>query len=380
MAIMLKEKPIFILGVHRSGTTMLMMMLGNHPRIAVPEVLWYYQRFRPYTYTYGDLSKEENFRTLAEEMVSGFNLSSFGMKVNPGIIVDEIIPEVREQSFAGIYCALLDRFAREAGNKPRWGEKSPNNVFFIKQIKEDFPNAQFVYLTRDGRDNCAQTLQSPFGPTNIFCTAEQWKMFQNAAKPWRDKLSSSEWLDIKYETLVREPETTLNTICDFLGEDYHPAMLEFYKSDIARRRAQSKAHQPIGEPVTDKYIGIYKEFLSLREQRIFAAVAGKEQEEAGYNLDVGPVEITEEEAALYRELDGRTRAAVMDAPGGAIVRDSYIEWLIDQREERKSRGIWNDADVPREYPIGDPEEEHIMGKGAWKKWKDYFCIKRRYQR
>ena len=379
MAIMLKEKPVFVLGMHRSGTTMMMAMLGSHPRIAVPsEVSHYYQRFRPYIFTYGDLSNEENFRTLASEMVFGIVPPFFGMKVNPTTIVDEIVSEVKEQSFAGIFCAIFERYAREVGNKPRWGDKSPNSVFFIKQIKEDFPNAQFVYLTRDGRDNCAQMLQSPFGSNNIFCAAESWKLWENAAKSWRKKLSSSEWLDITYETLVREPEATLRKICEFIGEEYSTAMLEFYKSDIARSRAKSKTHQPIGGPVTDKYIGIYKEFLSLREQRIFAAVAGKEQEEAGYSMDVGPIEITEEEAALYQELDGRIRAAVMTSPG--YLRDSYIEWLIDQREERKRRGIWNDADVPNEYPIGDPEEEHIMGKGAWKKWKDYFCIKRRYDR
>jgi len=59
MAILLKERPVFTMGYERSGTTMLMLMIGAHPRIAVPEVTWYYPRFRPYLYTYGDLSKEE---------------------------------------------------------------------------------------------------------------------------------------------------------------------------------------------------------------------------------------------------------------------------------------------------------------------------------
>ena len=54
MSITLEERPVFVLGCHRSGTTMLMLMIGSHPRIAVPEVAWYYQRFRPYLHTYGD--------------------------------------------------------------------------------------------------------------------------------------------------------------------------------------------------------------------------------------------------------------------------------------------------------------------------------------
>ncbi|WP_442891824.1 sulfotransferase family protein [Dissulfurispira sp.] len=379
MAIVLKEKPIIMIGAERSGTTLVMAMLGCHPRIAVPEVVWYYSRFRPYLYTYGDLSKDENFRTLAEEMVFGLKTPFWGMKVNPRTIVDEIISDVKEKSFAGIYCAMHERFAREAGGKPRWGEKTPYNLFFVKEILEDFPNAQLIFITRDGRDASADYLESAFGPTNIFCATEVWKMCQNAVKPWREKLGSSQWMDVKYETLVKEPEKILKQVCDFLGEKYDPAMLEFYKTDLAKARGATKDHKPLGHATSDKYIGIYKELLSLKEQRIFAAVAGKELAEAGYELDVQPIEIGKEEEELFRELDGRIRAATMDAPEGHIVYESYNDWLVDQREERKRKGIWKDSDVPKnQFPIGHQHEELIMGQRAWRRWKEYLCVKRRY--
>lgn len=379
MAIVLKEKPIIMIGAERSGTTLVMAMLGCHPRIAVPEVVWYYSRFRPYLHTYGDLNKDANFRTLAEEMVFGLKTPFWGMKVNPRTIVDEIISEVKERSFAGIYCAMHERFAREAGNKPRWGEKTPYNLFFVKEILEDFPNAQFIFITRDGRDASADYLESAFGPTNIFCAAQVWKMCQNAVKPWREKLGSSQWMDVKYETLVKEPEKILKQACDFLGEKYDPAMLEFYRTDLAKARGATKDHKPLGHATSDKYIGIYKDLLSLREQRIFTTVAGKELVEAGYELDVQPIEISREEEELFMELDGRIRAATMDAPEGHIVYESYNDWLVDQREERKRKGVWKDSDVPKDqFPIGHPHEELIMGQRAWRRWKEYLCVKRRY--
>ncbi|MCL4456504.1 MAG: sulfotransferase [Nitrospirae bacterium] len=379
MAIVLKEKPIIMIGAERSGTTLVMAMLGCHPRIAVPEVVWYYSRFRPYLHTYGDLNKDANFRTLAEEMVFGLKTPFWGMKVNPRTIVDEIISEVKERSFAGIYCAMHERFAREAGNKPRWGEKTPYNLFFVKEILEDFPNAQFIFITRDGRDASADYLESAFGPTNIFCAAQVWKMCQNAVKPWREKLGSSQWMDVKYETLVKEPEKILKQACDFLGEKYDPAMLEFYKTDLAKARGATKDHKPLGHATSDKYIGIYKDLLSLREQRIFTTVAGKELVEAGYELDVQPIEISREEEELFMELDGRIRAATMDAPEGHIVYESYNDWLVDQREDRKRKGVWKDSDVPKDqFPIGHPHEELIMGQRAWRRWKEYLCVKRRY--
>ena len=48
MPIRLKERPIFMIGAERSGTTLVMALLGCHSRIAVPEVVWYYPRFYPY--------------------------------------------------------------------------------------------------------------------------------------------------------------------------------------------------------------------------------------------------------------------------------------------------------------------------------------------
>ena len=107
MPITLKERPIFMLGAERSGTTLVMAMLACHPRIAVPEVVWYYPRFRPYLFTYGDLSREENLRTLADEMVFGLKTPFWGMPVNVRTIVDEILSGLEERSFAGIYCAML---------------------------------------------------------------------------------------------------------------------------------------------------------------------------------------------------------------------------------------------------------------------------------
>ncbi len=379
MSIVLKERPIIMIGAERSGTTLVMAMLGNHPRIAVPEVVWYYSRFRPYLHTYGDLTKDENFRTLAAEMVHGLKTPYWDMKVNPRTIVDEIIGSVRERSFAGLYCAMFERFAKEAGGKPRWGEKTPYNLFFVGPILEDFPNAQFVFITRDGRDASVDYLESSFGPTNIFMAAEIWKMCQNAVKPWREQLTpKGQWTDVKYEELVREPEKVLHRLCEFLGEEYNPAMLEFHTTPLAKARGATRDHKPLGHPVSDRYIGIYKDLLSLRDQRVFAHVAGKELVEAGYDLDVEPQAPTSEEETKYREWDGRIRAATLDGPEGHIVYESYNDWLVDQREERRKRGVWNQEEDPRMFPVGHPHEELIMGQRAWRKWKTHFSIKRQY--
>ena len=377
MAISLAERPIFVIGPERSGTTLLMTMIGCHPRISVPEVAWLYPRFSPYLHTYGDLETAANLQALAEEMIFGLKTTFWGAKANPRTIVDEVLTHLQEKSFGGIYCAMLDWYAAQ-DDKPRWGEKTPYNLFFVEAILRDFPNAQFIYVLRDGRDASAEYLESAFGPTNIYCAATVWKLCQDAVKPWRNKLDGSQWLDVRYETLVREPEDVLEKVCNFLGEDYSPDMLNFHKSTIAQRRAQTKDHKPLGHAVSDKYVGIYRELLSLRDQRIFAEIAGEELTALGYDVEVEPLQLTQKQKDLYTELDGRIRAATLDAPEGHIVYESYNDWLIDQREERRKQGIWSEVEQPALFSGSEFQEELITGQRAWRKWKDYLGVKRQY--
>ncbi|MBM4326491.1 MAG: sulfotransferase [Deltaproteobacteria bacterium] len=379
MAIEMPERPVFVIGYERSGTTLLMAMLACHPRIAFPEVGWLFPRIYPWRYTYGDLSIAANFRTLAAEMIFGLNQPMWGMRLSPMNAVDIITSLAPERSFAGIYYAMHYRYAQECGGKPRWGQKTPNNLFFVPQIRESFPNAQFIFIVRDGRDASATSLESAFGAGHIYSAAHTWNLANGFVKPFRNGLDSSTWLDVKYEDLVRKPEQVLKTVCDFLGEKYHAEMLEFHRTPLARARGKQRDHAPLGYPVSDRYVGIYKHLLSVRDQRIYAGVAGQTHKEYGYDLDVEPIEISETDRTLWIELDGRIRAARLDGPGGHIVFDSFRDWLVDQRKERKQKGTWTDQDVTHEFPEGHPNEEYIVGFRAPKKWKEHFCIKRRYE-
>lgn len=161
-----KSRPIFMIGAEPSGTTLVMALLGAHPNIAVPEVAWYYPRFRAYVDTYGDLALEKNFRTLVDEMIFGLKTPLWDLPENPATIVSELVNAATERSFRGAYSAILQRYAAHHG-KPRWGEKTPHNLFFIKEILEDYPEAQFIFITRDGRDASADYLESAFGPVGL---------------------------------------------------------------------------------------------------------------------------------------------------------------------------------------------------------------------
>jgi len=376
MPIVLDERPIFVTGSERSGTTLVMAILGCHPRLAVPEVSWYYPRFRPYLFTYGDLHQPENFRVLCHEMAHGLRSPYWNMKVDRATFTDEIVAlaQTREQSFAGVFWAMLKRYASGVG-KPRWGEKTPYNLFYIEQILQDFPNAQFVFIYRDGRDASAEFLDSSFGPTNIYSAAELWHMGQQAVKPWRARLPEDQWFDIKYEYFVRAPVPQLKRLCDYLGERYTDELLTFHQTAIAKRRGQTKDNAALALPISDNYVGIYKQLLSVRDQRIVSWVAGDSLRELGYGDVLEPLKLTPEQIALYEELDGRYRAATLDAPGGWIVFESYNDGLAERREARRQAGVWSTIPEPAPFPVGHKHEEMLTGMRAARRWKRHFSIK-----
>ena len=354
-----------------------MAVLGCHPRIAVPEVTWYYPRFRPYLHTYGDLSCSDNFRTLALDMAHGLRVPYWRMDVNPDVFENDIVQRALEieQSFTGVFAAMFEYYAEYEG-KPRWGEKTPYNIFFLDQILEDFPNAQFVYIYRDGRDACAEFLDSAFGPTNIYSAARIWKDGQEAALAFRKKLNDDQWFNIKYEELVLEPVDHLRKLCSFLGEEYTEDLMSFHTTSTAKRRGATKDNWALAYPITDQHVGLYREQLSLRDQKIMSWVAGDMLRELSYRNILKPLALSTKRVELAIEMDGRYRAAELDSPGGWIVFESYNDGLVDGRLARREAGLWSEHPNPIPFPIGHEYEEYYSGLRTMRKWKEHFSIKR----
>ncbi len=368
------QQPFFIVGSERSGTTLLMVMLGNHPRFAVPEVTWYYPRFRAFLHTYGDLRQPENFKTLVSEMIFGLKTPLLGLPLNPATIVDQLIQRTAAPTFAEAFRVIVETFAG-ANNRPRWGEKTPHNLFYVREILTDFPQAKIINVIRDGRDVGVEQLRSAFGPRNVYSAAKIWKRVENTAAELRAKLPATTWLDVRYEELVSEPERVLTSVTDFLGEKFEPALLDFHQGEIARRRGATRDHRQLGRPVTPEFVGIYKRYLSEYDQAIFETVAGDELRRAGYVSTVAPVSLSTSEEALFDEHDQRIRAATLDAPEGHVVYESYNDWLIEQREARRRRGVWTRTPNTAAF---DWDAEFISGQRAPLFWKNYFGVKRRF--
>ena len=130
---------------------------------------------------------------------------------------------VRPPSLAAMLESLTAQRAGRAG-APRWVEKTPRHLEVPELVTETWSDARIVRIVRDPRDAAVSLTKVPFGTpsllTNLSVLA---RMNEAAADFYRE---SSLAITVRYEDLVGAPERELRRICEFVGVDYEPDMLE----------------------------------------------------------------------------------------------------------------------------------------------------------
>ncbi len=165
------DRPIFVLGCPRSGTTLLQLMLHAHPRIAIPPetrfVLTTYQARN----SVGDLRDEQNRRALAASIVRERHTLFYDLELDADEVFDEIVqgPPTVGSAIGIVFRAYARRFG-----KPRWGDKRPGYYQQIPGLLRMFPDAQIVHQIRDGRDCVASLLTMPWFTQDIYAAICSW--------------------------------------------------------------------------------------------------------------------------------------------------------------------------------------------------------------
>ncbi|MFO1468548.1 MAG: sulfotransferase [Steroidobacteraceae bacterium] len=214
-------RPIFVVGMNGSGTTMLLDCLGRHPQLyAFPRET----RLIPYLMSreagFGDLKVEANYRRLWDEVS---NLFVF-REANGGVPVPMPADwQQRPRSLASVLDAVFGHFAAAQG-KHRWCEKTPQHVQHIAALAVRFPQARFVHMVRDGRD-CAASFARRW-KRQPELTIFRWKKVVLAGRRQGEALSAGSYREVRYEDLTAQPEATLRSLCDFLGLPFDAAILE----------------------------------------------------------------------------------------------------------------------------------------------------------
>jgi hypothetical protein len=101
----------------------------------------------------------------------------------------------------------------------------------MRAIEQVLPEACFIHIIRDGRDAAVSLREMGSAPSADMATlARQWR--RNICATRRQSLGCRHYLELRYESLVVDPETCLRDICDFIEIDYHPAMKDYHRRTL----------------------------------------------------------------------------------------------------------------------------------------------------
>jgi hypothetical protein len=280
----------FVVGVGRSGTTLLRMMLDAHPRLAIP----------PETQFLSELldAAESGARgaALAEAITTARNWDDF--RLDRERLADRIGNDADAgealRSFYGLYA--------EREGKLRWGDKTPKHVTRMGRIAAVLDEARFVHVIRDGRDVALSRRRRGMGAAKPMAeTADLWRRRIERARAQARRLRRR-YLELRFEDLVAEPEPALRSVCALIELDYDPAMLDYHEAaagrlaelgtdlDEAGGRIARSGHERIAshalatEPPRGERTGAWRSEMSEADRREFESVAGDLLAELGYDV------------------------------------------------------------------------------------------------
>ena len=279
----------FIVGVPRSGTTLLRLMLDAHPELAIPPETHFIAEFIQWGAARISAECFGQF-VVQSERWEDFHLSA------PEFLdaLKALQPFTRSAGLRCFYRLYARRF-----NKTRWGDKTPFYCLRMRAIQALLPEAHFVHIIRDGRDAFLSENRTWWaeGNLDIGVHAKFWK--DTIAATRRNARFCNHFLELRYEDLLREPSRTLKKVCEFLKLPYRPEMLRYHDSAPARLRELGDLFEPDGTVVATKAerrkihklahrppdpsrAGCWRKEMSRAAQTTYASVAGKMLQDLGY--------------------------------------------------------------------------------------------------
>lgn len=281
------HSPIFIVGVHRSGTTLLRYMLNSNPRIFIPPESDFVPRF--FGRHPGEQLHERRIGSILNTIFTKYRFAK-EWQGDP-LHVQSFIEQMSGRTPAAFLDNLYRSYAAQYG-AARWGDKTPIYASYIDLIHQIFPEAQFVHIIRDGRD-VALSMLDKWGKreihVDIYFAARNWVRRIRQAQASGARLGPDRYYEMHYEALVEDPERELRPLCQFLGEAY---LLEMAQPQRLGRQqiAAGDFHDPVRKPPSTARVGRWRREMAPADLRLFQRVAGSLLVQLGYQLtDPGPI-------------------------------------------------------------------------------------------
>jgi hypothetical protein len=282
---------VFFVGCPRSGTTLIQRLGNAHSLLAViNEQEWiakWWER-RVGVAPDGTVTPE-----LVDRLLSHRRFPRLGLEPER---VAELVRDGGAKHYARFVTELFDLHGR-AERKPLVGEKSPTYVRHLATIHELFPQARFVHLIRDGRDVALSALDWKKGerilgryPTwqedAVTTAAIWWEWHVLLGREIGASLGPGLYYELRYESLVDDPEGECRKLCAFLDVRYDEAMLRFHEGRT--RRKPGLGSKASWLPVTAG-LRSWRQQMPAEDVARFQAACGSLLDELGYGSGTGAV-------------------------------------------------------------------------------------------
>jgi tetratricopeptide (TPR) repeat protein len=235
------DQPVFIVGMPRSGTTLVESILGGLDGITIG-------------------GESEALEFVATRYYNAFGLG----QAKP---VRELLAQDWDE--------LAERYWRlQTAKKCRLTDKMPTNFRHVGLICRMFPNAPIVYVRRDPRDVALSIYSRRFTDGHAYATdfvnlAHYYWLSQQWMSHWQ-RLHADRIIDIEYERLVADPEAQTRSIAEFCGLTWQPECLEFHQR---RDASYTFSELQVREPLNAKGIGRWRNYSKALVPFIDACVA-----------------------------------------------------------------------------------------------------------
>jgi hypothetical protein len=293
----LSKIPIFfIFGRPRSGTTLLTTLFNAHPNVRIapefPVMLFLYQRFKKVRNW-----DEATIRSFVEYVFyySKFSLRRVeNLKLDKEFIISELL-KYKENGSIQLFLKSINYYAFSVYNKGEtlWiGDKNPIYSIYTNRFRKIFPDAKFICIIRDYRDNFISiqklaekeiAVEAPILTLQI----ARWRYFVRIFLECKRRFPDKYYI-LRYEDLVTEQENTFRSLCDFLGIGYDPLVFDFYKKKDEVLTSFSntiweKFHENLLKPVNTGRMNTWQNELTKNQIRMADLIAGKYADRLGYN-------------------------------------------------------------------------------------------------
>lgn len=274
-----QRQPLFIIGAPRSGNTLTRRVLMASGQIYIP----------PETYVFGEiLSRWPKWRNISWREKVWLACAYFDrhphrddMEIDSFSPLASMLEDApKEQQTIHNFYNKLYAFMANAHHftTARWGDKTPWNTTYLKEIVRAYPDAYYLYLKRDGLDVVASQVEA--GMRDIHDSGQRW-IDANASCLKHLKKARIPPMTVTYEDLVREPEDVFRNIfkwADLVFEPDYLTRVPERLGDVGRHGH----HAAVTRPITPASIGLGHKNLSESQRAELPAAFDTMMETLGY--------------------------------------------------------------------------------------------------